>query len=52
MTTTEVTTGDKVAVDGSMAWTGRVEYIRDGWAGVRQGRRLDEVQVERCRRMR
>lgn len=24
---------------------GRIEYVRDGWAGVRQGGRLDEYPL-------
>lgn len=44
--------GCRVEVDGNPAWQGTLEYLlEDGFAGVRQGRRVDEVQVWRLARM-
>lgn len=40
--------GDRVQVGGSSEWRGVLEYVTvDGWAGIRQGGHLDEVQAER-----
>lgn len=43
-----VSIGDLVQVDEQADWIGRVAYFTvDGWIGIRQGRRLDEVQAWR-----
>jgi hypothetical protein len=40
--------GTPVIVDNNPAWIGVLEAVSDaGWATVRQGRRVDEVQMQR-----